>query len=346
MAANGSSTISPSIVPEFIVERSETLASNPADTSNPTDTSAIERARMIEELQVPFDAFLVRWRAFETQWRGGTLYGLCFPYVDPRGYEDRLNQVCKPHGWSHQSQPSVSGGKVVVSCVVNIDGLGSHCKLGEESASQENAATAAEAQAFKRACACFGLGRYLYNFAGVWLPLNTEKRPVNPPPLPEFATPEGWRRGLRPQIEPAAAPVASTSGPPIPTSSHSRISSEPRFPSGGNPARNLKNVVNEIRSMRSVIGTRFYRALLKSIARAWQPSDIRDLALQRRVLEHMQGAERGLERLRAARSIVGNKILQRVLAGLELNSVADIHDLRTLETVVLALEAQVPSKQR
>ncbi len=29
-----------------------------------------------------------------------------------------------------------------------------------------------EAQAFKRACTCFGLGRYLYNFAEMWVPLN------------------------------------------------------------------------------------------------------------------------------------------------------------------------------
>jgi hypothetical protein len=34
---------------------------------------------------------------------------------------------------------------------------------------QHNAGTAAEAQAFKRACACFGLGRYLYYFTGIWI---------------------------------------------------------------------------------------------------------------------------------------------------------------------------------
>jgi hypothetical protein len=36
-----------------------------------------------------------------------------------------------------------------------------------------------EAQAFKRACSCFGLGRYLYHFSGVWVDLDDRKRPMN-----------------------------------------------------------------------------------------------------------------------------------------------------------------------
>jgi len=39
--------------------------------------------------------------------------------------------------------------------------LGTHSGTGEAWADDENAMTAAEAQAFKRACSCFGLGRYL-----------------------------------------------------------------------------------------------------------------------------------------------------------------------------------------
>jgi hypothetical protein len=49
--------------------------------------------------------------------------------------------------------------KVFVTCELAIFGLGSHC---EEWTDNDNAGTGAEAQAFKRACACFGLGRYLY----------------------------------------------------------------------------------------------------------------------------------------------------------------------------------------
>ncbi len=50
-----------------------------------------------------------------------------------------------------------------------------------------------EAQAFKRACSCFGLGRYLYHFTGAWVDLDDRKRPKNIPRLFGWATPQGWR---------------------------------------------------------------------------------------------------------------------------------------------------------
>jgi hypothetical protein len=52
-------------------------------------------------------------------------------------------------------------GKILVTCKVTIDGLGTHAGTGEEWADEDNAMTSAEAQAFKRACSCFGLGRFL-----------------------------------------------------------------------------------------------------------------------------------------------------------------------------------------
>jgi hypothetical protein len=51
--------------------------------------------------------------------------------------------------------------KVMVTCEITVFGLGSHSATGEEWADYENAVTSAEAQAFKRACACLGLGSYL-----------------------------------------------------------------------------------------------------------------------------------------------------------------------------------------
>src|SRR5271170_4937715 len=55
-----------------------------------------------------------------------------------------------------------------------------------------------EAQSFKRASSCFGLGRYLYYFSGEWVDVDERKRPKTVPTLPTWATPEGWRQGLRP----------------------------------------------------------------------------------------------------------------------------------------------------
>jgi hypothetical protein len=102
-----------------------------------------------------------------------------------------------------------------VTCELTIFGLGSHSATGEEWADDDNAGTSAEAQAFKRACSCFGLGRYLYHFSGVWVDLDERKRPKSIPRLFGWATPQGWRQGLRPGQEadttlsnPAPIPVA------------------------------------------------------------------------------------------------------------------------------------------
>lgn len=51
---------------------------------------------------------------------------------------------------------------------------------------------------FKKAASCFGLGRYLYNFTGIWVDLDERKRPQSTPRLAGWATPGGWSQGLRP----------------------------------------------------------------------------------------------------------------------------------------------------
>jgi hypothetical protein len=55
--------------------------------------------------------------------------------------------------------------------------------------------TRAEAQAFKRACSCFGLGRYFYDLPRTWVDLDENRRPLEVPSLPEWARPK--RASLR-----------------------------------------------------------------------------------------------------------------------------------------------------
>src|ERR1700753_1727597 len=53
--------------------------------------------------------------------------------------------------------------------------------------------TSAEAQAFKRACSCVGLGRYFYNFGEMWVELNDYRQPKQLPNLPAWALPANER---------------------------------------------------------------------------------------------------------------------------------------------------------
>jgi hypothetical protein len=104
--------------------------------------------------------------------KGGSPRGQVMPYADQRAYTDRLNTLVTPAGWIRRYTIHTSANferskdqkivaKVLVTCELTIFGLGSHSATGEEWADDDNAATAAEAQFFKRACSCFGLGRYL-----------------------------------------------------------------------------------------------------------------------------------------------------------------------------------------
>ena len=136
---------------------------------------------------------MIEWRVTNTS-KGGSPRGQVMPYADQRAYTDRLNTLVTPAGWTRRYTIHTSANferskdqkivaKVLVTCELTIFGLGSHSATGEEWADDDNAATAAEAQSFKRACSCFGLGRYLYYFTGTWVDLDERKRPKTVPKL-------------------------------------------------------------------------------------------------------------------------------------------------------------------
>ena len=87
---------------------------------------------------------------------------------------------------------------MLVTCRVTIIGLWSHSGTGEEWADDDNGMTSADAQAFKRACSCFGLGRYFYDIAAIWVDLDQHRQPARTPVLPAWVLPENWRKGMRP----------------------------------------------------------------------------------------------------------------------------------------------------
>jgi hypothetical protein len=182
--------------------------------------TAIEMKDLIANLEVPFHPSVVEWRVTNTS-KGGSPRGQVMPYADQRAYTDRLNTLVTPAGWTRRYTIHTSANferskdqkivaKVLVICELTIFGLGSHSATGEEWADNDNAGTAAEAQSFKRACSCFGLGRYLYYYPGTWVHLDDRKRPKTIPKLPDWATPEGWQRGLRPYAESASRPSQRT----------------------------------------------------------------------------------------------------------------------------------------
>ncbi len=140
--------------------------------SNTTTTPKTFDA-VLAELAQPFDPEAVEFKAGATT--QDKARALALAYVDSRVYQARLDAVAPD--WRNEYTREYAGDRVIVTCALTVAGV-TRQAIGESlqasarhdgsTVIEENAATSAEAQAFKRACSAFGLGRYLYSVpAGV-----------------------------------------------------------------------------------------------------------------------------------------------------------------------------------
>ena len=166
----------------------------------------LSNEELLVELEVPFPVDQVLWRVTNTA--NNRTRGQVVPYADPRAYTDRLNGLVTPQGWTrsyetttmnnitrHKRNSEIVTGKILVVCKLTIEGLGTHSGTGEEWADEENAMTSAEAQAFKRACSCFGLGRCFYDFDAPWVDLDDKGRPKKAPAASKLVDPGKLAQG-------------------------------------------------------------------------------------------------------------------------------------------------------
>ena len=231
-----------------------------------------QEAKTTQELDVlfmrlaePFDPSEIKWRVTHTNKDGSR--GAVIAFADPRAYTDRLNQLFTPTSWTRSYEVStvssvtrikkdklIQTGKVLVTCTLTINDLGCHAGSGEEWADEENAMTASEAQAFKRAASCFGLGRYLYNLSEVWVPLNEHRQPIEYPRLPEWALPKN-----------PAGRRENESGSPRGTIPHGPID---------------QRITAKIEEFRDIVGDPIFGEILWRIARARKANAIPNSQLQ------------------------------------------------------------------
>jgi hypothetical protein len=253
------------------------------DTS--TSTTGLDVPRLLRELEVPFSPDQVRWRVTNTT--NDKKRGQIVPYADSRAYTDRLNALFTPQGWTREYKvetmtnitrvkkgESIVSGKVLVTCTVTILGIGSHSGTGEEWADDDNGMTSADAQAFKRACSCFGLGRYFYDIQAIWVDLDQNRQPVRTPALFAWALPENWRKGMRPQGKNrnGQANAGSQAGRP---NGGSNANHRPPSNNGGNGQNQTKKangscsavqgdaLDERILGLEKAVGTGLYRNILR-----------------------------------------------------------------------------------
>ena len=312
-----------------------------AERSAPVEKYNDEQVRQfVIALEEPFEPREIKWRVTNTT--ADRRRGQVIAYADPRAYTDRLNTLFTVRGWTREyavqviqnferkergSGDGIIAGKIVVTCKLTIEGLGSHAGLGEEWADNENAGTSAEAQAFKRACSCFGLGRYLYDLGGNWVDLDERKQPLSKPRLPDWALPKR-----------NAATVTGHNG-------NNHVN--------GNGHLNGKNVLDisalttRAKSLSDQVGFSLARSVIRSVAGVDGVDEIHDANVLSAASLKLEDTLRGVERLRTATGVVGETALARLCREMNLagDSLNDIPDRRTLRQLIETLEKGVGTTQ-
>ena len=272
-------------------------------------------AEALLRLEEPFASKDVKWLVAATSRDGRK--GRVTPYADPRAYTDRLNQVFTASGWTREykvqtlapitrlkNDKPIQTGKVLVTCVVSIPGVGTHSGCGEEWAEDPNALTSAEAQAFKRACSNFGLGRYFYNFAEMWVDVDEYKHPKQIPALPTWALSKDERRGgSEPRQTGQAAAKVEESAQKGPLDA---------------------SITGRIENCRKELGNVLYGNILGAVARVRSARDIPNQHLQQEALKWMESGVRGLSQIRRIAAEIPET---------ELYAILDRHDVRSLDQI-------------
>ena len=121
-------------------------------------------------LRAPFRPADVEFRPGATTKDKTKAIGLA--YVDKRVYEDRLDNLIGTENWSVEYRQL--GDKGII-CRLCINGVVRE-DVGEFAQDDVAAFPTAVAQAFKRACSSFGLGRYLYSLPQIWAEYDADRR--------------------------------------------------------------------------------------------------------------------------------------------------------------------------
>jgi len=285
-----------------------------------TKFTEAEREKLFAQLETPFDPAQIKWRVMRTSADGRS--GVILPFADPRAYTDRLNNLFTPAGWTREytisTVPSLTRvdkgivivtSKVLVATAVTITRLGSHTGTGEEWADRENAVTAADAQAFKRACSCFGLGRYLYRFEETWVHLNQRGEPAAVPVLPAWALPPGVT------MQPTNSRAVDVRGPVD------------------------HKLTAEIENFRSTLGESIYAEILRRSGHSATARTIPNAERQKQTIEKMLAAARGFERLRQLAEMAGDAQFFGVAERFKIASVTELPNLAALKQLVEELES-------
>jgi len=133
--------------------------SNGAPASTPSASEARARARSLAEaealLRRPFVAGAIEFLCLGSYPKQNPTTALVAPYLRRQAVEKRLDHVVGAENWTVSYREAAGTGEGAVLCTLAVFGT------PKQSYGQGSTRWAQEANAFKRAARCFGIGRYL-----------------------------------------------------------------------------------------------------------------------------------------------------------------------------------------
>ena len=228
-------------------------ASHPHEEDTNMTSNAFSR-EIAEALAAPFPAMVHAFKPGAISRDGKS--ALALTYVDSRLYQSRLDEV--DPAWQSEYQVIALNDRILVNCRLTVcevtrEDVG-ECSLFTtsrgETVPEENAYTSAVAQSFKRVCAQFGLGRYLYELPKLWADYDQQKRCFTSNGLSKL------RKALIKSIGEANTAGIAQTGPPVPT---------PESPTNGKASAEQKGAIGQ---MLTVLGYRDQAAQEGALAQA------------------------------------------------------------------------------
>jgi hypothetical protein len=140
----------------------------------------------LELLKKPFKPDEVQWRITATL---NEPRGLAVPYLDSRAIQNRLDEVIGRENWqnSYTVQPMIKDNAFISTISI-------FCEERGEWISKSNGAGSSNIEpikgglsdAFKRAASMWNIGRYLYEFSGVWVKLTDNRKAIDKAEYPRL----------------------------------------------------------------------------------------------------------------------------------------------------------------
>ncbi len=143
------------------------------------------------QLSMPFNQEEIEWRVGATN-KDKTM-GLALPYITNRAIQNRLDDVFGCIGWKNEFKEWKDNSQLCGISIWDDDKEQWITKWDGAEDTYMESVKGGLSDSMKRAAYQWGIGRYLYKFESVWVPLRDGKYIDSQPSVPEWALPENYR---------------------------------------------------------------------------------------------------------------------------------------------------------